>query len=83
MFLFEICILKLSGLPELQPGTLLKGLADGKFEDGYFVTMKTGSHELKGVVYRNQSVAAIDAATAAVTGDATEAETEAEAEESL
>ncbi|CAN6929176.1 unnamed protein product, partial [Brassica oleracea] len=48
--LFElehICILKLSGLPKLQPGTFLKGFTDGKFGNKYFVTMKTGSHELE------------------------------------
>ncbi|ESQ29900.1 hypothetical protein EUTSA_v10011675mg [Eutrema salsugineum] len=36
---------------ELQPGCPVNGIIDGKFKDGYFVTMKMGSEELKGVLY--------------------------------
>ncbi|CAN8321748.1 unnamed protein product [Cochlearia groenlandica] len=36
---------------EVQPGSMVNGIIDGKFHDGYFVTVKIGSEELKGVLY--------------------------------
>ncbi|CAF2097154.1 hypothetical protein HID58_091273 [Brassica napus] len=65
---------------KLQPCTFLKGFTDGKFGNGYFVTMKTGSHEGLNTEM-SESVYPIDAATAAPNGD--EAGTESEAKESL
>ncbi|KFK35586.1 hypothetical protein AALP_AA4G010100 [Arabis alpina] len=36
---------------ELQAGTAVHGIIDGKFDHGYFVTVKMGTEELKGVLY--------------------------------
>lgn len=43
--------MKHSDRQELNPGVLVTGNIDGKFESGYLVTVKMGSEELKGVLY--------------------------------
>lgn len=35
----------------LEDGSLVTGTIDGKFDDGYLVTVKLGSEDLKGVLY--------------------------------
>ncbi|CAH2033443.1 unnamed protein product [Thlaspi arvense] len=47
-----------NGTHELEAGCLINGIIDGKFEDGYFVTMKMGSQELKGVLYHTPETSA-------------------------
>ncbi|XP_073039404.1 high mobility group B protein 10-like [Primulina eburnea] len=37
--------------PNLDDGSLVTGTIDGKFDDGYLITVKLGSEELKGVLY--------------------------------
>ncbi|XP_075505637.1 high mobility group B protein 10-like isoform X2 [Primulina tabacum] len=37
--------------PELEDGMLVNGTIDGKFDDGYLVSVHLGSEELKGVIY--------------------------------
>ncbi|KAK4484724.1 hypothetical protein RD792_007316 [Penstemon davidsonii] len=37
--------------PNFEDGILVTGTIDGKFDDGYLVTVKLGSEELKGVLY--------------------------------
>ncbi|XP_010552322.1 PREDICTED: high mobility group B protein 10 isoform X2 [Tarenaya hassleriana] len=39
------------GSQELHVGCSVYGIIDGKFDNGYLVTMRTGSEELKGVLY--------------------------------
>lgn len=41
----------LAATTELQPGAPVTGLIDGKFDNGYLVTVKVGSDELSGVLY--------------------------------
>ncbi|KAG2299325.1 hypothetical protein Bca52824_035797 [Brassica carinata] len=45
------CIVKLSGNQVLLTGSRIEGIIHGKFDSGYFVTIKMGSQELKGVLY--------------------------------
>ncbi|CAA7015452.1 unnamed protein product [Microthlaspi erraticum] len=40
------------GTQELGRGCAVNGVIDGKFHKGYFVTVKVGSEELKGVLYK-------------------------------
>ncbi|KAL8469547.1 hypothetical protein ACS0TY_032402 [Phlomoides rotata] len=42
---------KLTASSNLEDGSLMTGVIDGKFDDGYLVTIKLGSEELKGVLY--------------------------------
>ncbi|XP_057765359.1 high mobility group B protein 10 [Salvia miltiorrhiza] len=42
---------KLSASSNLGDGSLVSGTIDGKFDDGYLVTVKLGSEVLKGVLY--------------------------------
>ncbi|XP_042010374.1 high mobility group B protein 10-like [Salvia splendens] len=44
---------KLSANSNLGDGSLISGTIDGKFDDGYLVTMKVGSEVLKGVLYHS------------------------------
>lgn len=36
---------------ELQPGSSVSGAIDGKFDNGYLITVNMGSEQLKGVLY--------------------------------
>ncbi|KAJ8754935.1 hypothetical protein K2173_015447 [Erythroxylum novogranatense] len=42
---------QLRGSPELQLGSSVTGTIDGKFDNGYLVTVNLGSNQLKGVLY--------------------------------
>ncbi|XP_057983776.1 high mobility group B protein 10 [Malania oleifera] len=42
---------QLSETPTLQPGCSVTGFIDGKFDNGYLVSVNLGSDELKGVLY--------------------------------
>ncbi|EOA38739.1 hypothetical protein CARUB_v10010890mg, partial [Capsella rubella] len=37
---------------EAKPGFVFNGVIDGKFENGYFIKVKMGSEELKGVIFQ-------------------------------
>ncbi|KAJ0101594.1 hypothetical protein Patl1_03674 [Pistacia atlantica] len=39
------------GSPELKPGCSVTGIIDGKFDNGYLVTVNFGSDKLKGILY--------------------------------
>ncbi|CAH8306180.1 unnamed protein product [Eruca vesicaria subsp. sativa] len=49
----KFCIVKLAGSQVLPLGSKIKGVIDGKFDKGYFVTMKMGSQVLTGVIYHS------------------------------
>jgi len=40
-----------AGNPKMHPGSSITGFIDGKFDNGYLVTVNLGNHELKGVLY--------------------------------
>lgn len=45
--------------PILEPGSMLSGTVDAKFEFGYAVTIDMGSEQWKGVLYQNRSESAL------------------------
>lgn len=47
--MFSVCVYAAS--LELQPGCWVTGAIDGKFDNGYLVTVQLGCDDLKGVLY--------------------------------